>query len=104
MLGQPPKEDIFGFCANFLEQKLDERASRMSDETPTTSRQQLLEPQNSFERNVAEITRQSMQSFDEDSPAPKRKTMLRREGTFSIYDSGKNANYQTLKFLDGFTV
>ena len=61
----------------------------MSEDTPTTSRQQLLEPQNSFERNVAEITRQSMQSFDEDSPAPKRKTMLRREGTFSIYDSGK---------------
>ena len=65
----------------------------MSDETPTSSRQQQqqqqLEPQNSFERNVAEITRQSMQSFDEESPAPQRKTMLRREGTFSIYDSGK---------------
>ena len=74
-----------------------------NDETPTPKKNQL-EPQNSFERNVSEITRQSMQSFDEDSPAPKRKTMLRREGTFSIYDSGKNANYQTLKFLDGFTV
>ena len=59
-----------------------------NDETPTPKKNQL-EPQNSFERNVAEITRQSMQSFDEDSPAPKRKTMLRREGTFSIYDSGK---------------
>ena len=71
-----------------------------NDETPTPKKNQL-EPQNSFERNVSEITRQSMQSFDEDTPEPRRKTMLRREGTFSIYDSGKKLFYLdiVLKFV-----
>ena len=94
LLGQPAPEEIYGLCASYLEQRLEERESTMESEAETpaqTPRPNNLEPQNSFERNIAEITRQSVHSVtfdDQESPAP-RKKLLRREGTFSIYDSGK---------------
>ncbi len=95
LLGQPHSNELFGFCATYLEQRLEERESRMMQSQQQTPREERprpsIEPQNSFERNIAEITRQSVHSATLnplDSPATKKKA-LRREGTFSIYDSGK---------------
>ena len=95
-MGQPSVEELYGFCATYLEQRLEERTAE--DESEEIPKKPSLEPQNSFERNIAEITRQSVQSatldhsLDQNPNPNKVKKMLRREGTFSIYDSGKSSS------------
>ena len=94
LLGQPPSAELYGFVADYLEHKLQERAaSSMTEERPADEASPLfrrLDSQNSFDRSIGEITRASVQSATMDhTPSPKKR-ILRREGTFSIYDSGKN--------------
>ena len=62
----------------------------MTEERPESINFRRMESQNSFDRNIDEITRASVQSatMDHTTPSPKKR-ILRREGTFSIYDSGK---------------
>ena len=90
LLGQPPSAELYGFVADYLEHKLQERAgSSMTEERPDDFPFRRMESQNSFDRNIDEITRASVQSATMDhTPSPKKR-ILRREGTFSIYDSGK---------------
>ena len=91
LLGQPPSAELYGFVADYLEHKLQERAgSSMTEERPESINFRRMESQNSFDRNIDEITRASVQSatMDHTTPSPKKR-ILRREGTFSIYDSGK---------------
>ena len=98
LLGQPPSAELYGFVADYLEHKLQERAgSSMTEERPAdetlTPLFRRLDSQNSFDRNIDEITRASVQSATMDhTPSPKKR-ILRREGTFSIYDSGKNTKF-----------
>ena len=81
MLGQPASSGLYGFIADFLEQRL---VLSMGDQNVEPPR---LASQSSLERNVAEITSESVKSATLDPKSPvKRK--LRREGTFNIYDSG----------------
>ena len=92
LLGQPPSAELYGFVADYLEHKLQERAgSSMTEERPDDFPFRRMESQNSFDRNIDEITRASVQSatMDHTTSSPKKR-ILRREGTFSIYDSGKN--------------
>ena len=86
LLNQPVSSNLYGFIADILEKKLEQRMDDNENKIqPPPSR---LAPQNSLERKVTAITSESVQSATLDPKSPvKRK--LRREGTFNIYDSGK---------------
>ena len=86
LLNQPVSSNLYGFIADILEKKLDQRMDDNENKIqPPPSR---LTPQNSLERKVTAITSESVKSATLDPKSPvKRK--LRREGTFNIYDSGK---------------
>ena len=86
-MAQPKTNNLYGFIADMLEQR---SQIKMEDEKftekPEKSR---LTAQGSLERKVSAITAESVKSATLDPKSPvKRK--LRREGTFNIYDSGKN--------------
>ena len=86
LLNQPVSSNLYGFIADILEKKLDQRMEDDQDKIEPPPR---LTPQNSLERKVTAITSESVKSATLDPKSPvKRK--LRREGTFNIYDSGKN--------------
>ena len=93
LLGQPPSAELYGFVADYLEHKLQERAgSSMTEERPEElTPYRRMESQNSFDRNIDEITRSTVQSATMDTTPSPKKRVLRREGTFSIYDSGKQS-------------
>ena len=85
LLNQPVSSNLYGFIADILEKKLDQRMEDDQDKIEPPPR---LTPQNSLERKVTAITSESVKSATLDPKSPvKRK--LRREGTFNIYDSGK---------------
>ena len=87
LLNQPVSSNLYGFIADILEKKLEQRMDDDNENKiqPPPSR---LTPQNSLERKVTAITSESVKSATLDPKSPvKRK--LRREGTFNIYDSGK---------------
>ena len=86
LLNQPVSSNLYGFIADILEKKLEQRME--DDNENKIQPPSRLTPQNSLERKVTAITSESVKSATLDPKSPvKRK--LRREGTFNIYDSGK---------------
>ncbi len=91
---------MYEFLADYLEQRVAER-DHPGSPPPTGSPQRLRPPlpaDPSFERKVDSITEASVAAATKGNHGnfgkhPGLKKMLRREGTFNIYDSGMHKSH-----------